>query len=286
MTLNTPPYHTTIHGQEKGPKTIVLGGVHGNETVGIDVIKKLEKTLSPENICGSLTLIFGNPEANKQDKRFIDIDLNRLMSEEILAQSAAKSSLNNEEKRSVEIAPLFESVDYLLDLHATIKPSVGFCYSDNTEQHHALCSFFDVAYVLSPEEPHITSTMSTCFDNYADALGGIGLTLEAGWLKDDSLLGTTYDSVINYLSYIGTLKQTATPPNKPQKKLLIYKELIAKTDDFAFTFDIKNFDKLEPGKVFATDGGEEITVERESYMIFPKTIFKAGVETGYLAYEG
>jgi succinylglutamate desuccinylase len=89
-------------------KFAIIGGTHGNEPVGIEVIKSLGDKYKHEH-----QTILANEEAYRNKTRYIDSDLNRSYGE--LGQS-----LGYEKKRSKEISEQVESkFDFIIDLHTT-----------------------------------------------------------------------------------------------------------------------------------------------------------------------
>ena len=69
--------------QIPGPKLLLLGAIHGNETAGTKAILKLKKALDKKQITlksGQLTLLpVCNPLAYEQGVRFVEKNLNRLI---------------------------------------------------------------------------------------------------------------------------------------------------------------------------------------------------------------
>jgi len=99
-------YH--IIGKKSGAIVVIIGAVHGNEKIGVQVIESLKKTLNLKEISGELYLIIANPRALEQNKRFIDTDLNRLFGE-----TTPQFSAGVEEKRSEEIKPILQMKNYI-----------------------------------------------------------------------------------------------------------------------------------------------------------------------------
>jgi succinylglutamate desuccinylase len=271
------------------PKVAILGCVHGNEIIGKDIIENLLEEIGEGEVNGEIILIIANLQAYAENKRFIDIDMNRLVEDNIISQIKQKPAQqrNCEETRLVEIVEHLKDINYLLDIHATVKPTPSpFLYCQNNPKHLELCGYFNAPIIISPESEEITKTMNSCFDNYADSHGGVGITLEAGWLKQENLYNDTKESVYNYLQNIGILNRKIDKPVKyEQKHIMIYKELIAETDNFQFTKDYKNLDFIAKNEVLAKDDNNLISVDRDSYIIFPKKNLSKGSETCYLAYE-
>jgi len=122
-----------------GPLVIALGGIHGNEHAGVKALELLHKMLEVEPIrnpgftfCGQMIAVLGNQRAYDESERFIDIDLNRIWSEEAVLRARNKAP----DERLVEEVELLEVLDVLetefdqydgdeiilLDLHTTSAP--------------------------------------------------------------------------------------------------------------------------------------------------------------------
>jgi aspartoacylase len=54
-------------------KILIIGGLHGNEPLGINLVKQVQEIRNP-----NLQAIFGNPKAIEQNVRFVQQDLNRV----------------------------------------------------------------------------------------------------------------------------------------------------------------------------------------------------------------
>src|SRR3989344_3370675 len=90
-------------------KILVIGGMHGNEPLGIQVVKKLK------NKNNSIDTIVGNELAVKAKKRFIERDLNRVFQGDI-------RSKDYELKRAGQIVELCSNYDIVIDFHNTHCP--------------------------------------------------------------------------------------------------------------------------------------------------------------------
>ena len=277
-----------IRGQKPGYVTTIVGCTHGDEKIGAEILDWLLETLNPEDICGEIRLVLANPEAYDADRRFMDEDLNRLMAPERLAEIAAKPEheRNTEEKRALELAELYKDVDHLLDIHATGKPSeFSFTCSADTPIHNAIAENFDVDYIISEHESAQTSMAVGPTDTYIDLLGGVGVTLEAGWLGDSTLLDATKEDVARFLKHVGAVPNMPVTEKrkKPAQKFVIYEEMRAATDEYIPAADFSNFHEFKQGELIATDGGTEIRASKDSVIIFPKKDLQKGNVTGYLA---
>jgi hypothetical protein len=83
-------------------KIAVVAYVHGNEDLGVS----------------SFPFFIANMEAKKQNKRFIDVDLNRCF--------PGKLDGNCEEKAAAELLEKLKDFDYVIDIHSTTADTESF----------------------------------------------------------------------------------------------------------------------------------------------------------------
>jgi succinylglutamate desuccinylase len=294
----------TLTGKNSGPKTVILGSVHGNETMGKKIIDQLLVDLKSNDIAGELILIFGNPKAYEQSVRFIDHDMNRLLGEKKNSLQDTPDTLKDsyEKTRLNEILPHLTDVDYLLDIHSTIQPSVPFVFCEDTPEHKKIASIFATDYVVSPEAKKDIPEMRDCFDNYADRQGGIGITYEAGQIGNEENFAEVYEKILKFLEAIGILEKfvetkyflspTNTKNNQKtnddlslpnQKNLTIYQAIIPQSNDFKFMCEERTFLPLKKDTLIAHDGEQKIFAPQDSYLIFPKKNPLQSDIAGYLA---
>ncbi|CAE7289995.1 unnamed protein product [Symbiodinium natans] len=111
---------------EGRPRVAVLGGVHGNELSGVEVVQRLLsdfRHMTPDlQISGEITLAIGNPPAVSRGVRFLHQDLNRCFCEALGGDATPGEEL----ARAKVLMPMLRDLDVLLDLHATNKPSTPF----------------------------------------------------------------------------------------------------------------------------------------------------------------
>jgi len=91
-------------------KILVIGGMHGNEMLGIDLVKNLQ-----ENPLENIDSVLANEEAIKRNKRFVEQDLNRSF-------PGVQSGTMYEQRRPVELLKLCKDYDIVLDFHNTFCP--------------------------------------------------------------------------------------------------------------------------------------------------------------------
>ncbi|MCJ8276758.1 MAG: succinylglutamate desuccinylase/aspartoacylase family protein, partial [Bdellovibrionales bacterium] len=90
----------------------IVGGTHGNEPVGLEVIRLLGEN-TPNNILHQYKTFQGNPKAYELQKRFVDCDLNRAFGPKGTRQGYEK-------QRAEELDELIGGkFDLCIDLHTT-----------------------------------------------------------------------------------------------------------------------------------------------------------------------
>lgn len=95
-------------------KFLIITATHGNESVGIEIIKKIEKELPQKDY--NYEWIIGNPKAREKGVRFVEADLNRV------APGNNKGNLY-EERRAAEIIEMSSKYKFILDIHSTVSNS-------------------------------------------------------------------------------------------------------------------------------------------------------------------
>ena len=91
-------------------KILVIGGMHGNELLGIQVVRLLQK-----NPINNVDGIFANEQAIAQNVRFVDQDLNRTF-------PGSNRGLNYEQQRAAWVIKKAKDYDIVLDFHNTYCP--------------------------------------------------------------------------------------------------------------------------------------------------------------------
>jgi succinylglutamate desuccinylase len=118
-----------IDSHKKGIHIVFVGGLHGNESVGVESAIWFNNLIQSQNLqlhSGKITFILGNPQAYYSGERFIAQNMNRVFLNTF--------EENIESLRAKEIVEfLYHSgVDYLIDFHSV---SIGdlqiLCYGRN-----------------------------------------------------------------------------------------------------------------------------------------------------------
>lgn len=259
----------------------IMGSIHGNERIGAAVLDELKPILASANLKKNVYLILGNPEGYRRDVRFVDTDMNRLFG----AEKSGGESI--EEKRANEIALVLAGCDYLLDIHSTIKPSVPFVYCEPDDAHMALATLMGTRYIVGPGTDFRPADLVSSADNYVDRHGGIGITYESGWHKDELVIDDVVFRAKLFIQKAGACDFGLIQPKNTinSKHLVMYNHVIPQSTSFSFSHDFKNFDTVMKDEIIAHDGAMVIRAERDSYIIFPKKDIQQGKVACYLSYS-
>jgi len=234
--MNIPKNIYHINGSKSGPVVTILGGTHGDELIGVEVIKKILElfklntiehgmTHANKTLVGELYFGFGNPEAIKKRTRAAEDgpDLNRSFH---MLELGAEVSKNDryDLHRARELMPLFKNTDYLIDLHCTTKKSVPFvCFGDDSKEHRRIYSKIPVEYILTDPNRILPKdvgkvelgTTDHAVNMYGGSLWsikkygykkGIGMCYETGQKNDTKEADAVFEVILGLLEEIGVFK--------------------------------------------------------------------------------
>lgn len=267
--MNLPNHVWQFKGEKEGPHFVLIGGTHGNELTGIEMIEYARNRLTEKPdllIAGTVTLILGNPKAVEIGERGSapHHDFNR-----VWTQEGFESGTTYEHDRARELAPIVESADYMIDLHATNKPSEPFFVSTHWSQEQELLAsaFGNHRYLLVPN-----SVIAGSIDEYAAKHGATQLSFESGWVEDKTLLPKMRTGLEKIFIHLGMMEgeDELIQPKFEKIKLSTAINL----DQRAFRFEEgrgqKSWDPVKAGDVVGYFDNEPIVVEKDGYIMFPK----------------
>ena len=284
-------YVWRFEGEQPGPTITVLGAVHGNEFVGVEVVEKLMIEAIQNGVkYGVLQLGIGHPEAFKEGIRgFNKNDLNRCFGQNPQGEE--------ETKRAEELKPWLIQTDVLLDVHATIKDSKPFLVKvAHNGQFKECIPELGISTIIN-ETQYLTEGDASESDIFVAAHGsngngGLGLTIEAGPINDPKTSKVIH-GILAALHKLGIFENyPEEAPEKPEQfeEYYEYAKIKAK-GNFEFkknpstNKDWQNFDFIPAGTKIAMDNNHPIIAPFDSIILFPKSkeYIKPGVITCRLA---
>jgi len=197
-----------IRSTEKGNTVLLLGGVHGNEPLGILAIEKVLSTVVENGMKtkGRILALVGNMEASKITQRYLYKDLNRLWTRDNI-DDLHYNRLNLLHTEYREMKDLYDQLQdaikeldedlYVVDLHTTSGPTIPFIVTNKLEK----CREFTEKFPM-PAISGLTGFLDGTFLSYINELGHIGLAYEAGQHKSPQSY-TRFESFI-WLTLIHT----------------------------------------------------------------------------------
>ncbi|MEP7302804.1 MAG: succinylglutamate desuccinylase/aspartoacylase family protein [Caldimonas sp.] len=301
-------------GSAPGPRLIVLGAVHGNETCGTKAIERAIAEIDAGSLrlgAGRVTFVpVANPLAYSRQRRAGDRNLNRK-----LAPTDAPREF--EDHVANWLCPLLAAHEVLLDLHSFTAPGEPFVFmgpADNAgaiepftlaareealarrlgvgravdgwlttyaagvaRRHEFAARFPGAALDLDPRYGIGTT-------EYMRSTGGCALTLECGQHDDPEAPAVAWRAILATLAYLG-LSEAPDPAPAPAMECLSLCEVTDKLHPGdAFVRDWRSFDPVAQGEpIGKRHDGRAVLAPFSGHVVFPNPGAESGTEWFYLA---
>jgi uncharacterized protein len=295
---------------EPGPRLLVLGAVHGNETCGTRAIERLMGELDSGALAlrrGLLTLVpVTNPLAYQKKQRQGDRNLNRNM-------RINPAPANFEDRVANILCPWIAEHDVLLDLHSFHTGGVPFAMlgpEDNdgdiepfghaaAEQRMAahlgttrIVEGWMQAYARGVERRRKEGKVSApdLLDRgygvgtteFARTRGVYGITLECGQHEDARAPEVAYRAIRQTLALLGMADIALEPPQPDIEIIRLVDVIDMEHAADSFTREWASFDRVAKGEVIGhRHGGAAVTAPDDGYIVFPNPKALAGNEWFY-----
>lgn len=301
-----------FHSTTPGPKLIVTGAVHGNETCGTVAIRRVLDDIAQgrlQLVAGEATFVpVTNPLAYERRQRQGDRNLNRKL--------APTDEIREFEDHVANwLCPLLERHEVLLDLHSFHTAGEPFAMVGpennrgtlepfaHAQQEEALAVRLGVrrivdgwlgTYAAGVERRRARSAGQPGQDHHPDygvgtteymrRVGGWGFTLECGQHEDPRAPEVAYQAIVNTLAHLRLIDAPAPRPATDVEALHLF-EVIDKADDRdRFVRDWASFDAVRAGDVIGTrHDSTPVTAATDGRIVFPNPAALAGQEWFYLA---
>lgn len=286
-----------ITGDVPGASIAILGGTHGNERTGVEVVRRLHADFASgvhTVAAGTVYLVLGNIEAIALNQRSTEEgggstggshDLNRMFEK---ARFDREPDGTYEDRRAREMASLvLNNVEYSIDLHSVNKPSVPFLPCATSPRHERMYRWFDTDLVVD-DPTFMLGGKPVTTDEYLNTRGGAGICFETGFSSDISRVDDVYASVMNVLRDLGNVQDgKALPTPKQQTVYVITDKIVIDERGFAFTpgMGASSFQPVHMGDVIGTQGDDPYIAQYEGVLIFPEReeMFAPGVTATWIA---
>ena len=296
---------------QPGPRLIVLGGVHGNETCGTAGIERVRAELDGgalHLLRGELTMVpVANPLARRRLQREGERNLNRLFQPTPPGQAPA----DYEARLTDRLCPLLDRHDVLLDLHSFQSAGEAFAMigpRDNTgtlepfaraEEEGRLARHLGTPRVVegwldiyaaglaqrSPGQPVDAAALAfgRGTNEYMRSRGGYGVTLECGQHDDPAAPGVAHAAIHAALRLLGMVAEPAQVPPAPELlRLVSVTDRLDEEDQFVREW--ATFDPVLAGEPIGLRAdGTLLQADRDGFIVFPNSEALPGTEWFYFA---
>jgi succinylglutamate desuccinylase len=266
-------------------------GIHGDETAPIELLARILSSIldEPRRLQVGLMIIVGNLDAIARQKRYVDVDLNRLFHDGLVAEEAkcevARAMAIMAAVKSFFSKPAGEKIH--LDLHTAIRAS---CYPSfaivpaavGKERKRLLSTWMGKAGI---EAVVMNNRPAHTFSAYtAECLDAVSATAElgrVGKLGENDLSGLL-PMQIALGELLGSGALIAEQRQTPQI-FEVAQEIIKHSAGFNMALDasVENFTPLGRGMEIARDGERIYRVNAETeYILFPNPNVAVGQRAG------
>ena len=304
-----------------GPRLIVLGAVHGNETCGTRGIERMLAELDAGQlniVRGQITFVpITNPLAYLKVERAGDRNLNRNLRPQ-------EQPVDFEDRIANALCPLLSQHEVLLDLHSFHTQGEPFAMLGPCDNSGSLEPFARsaeeeaLALRLGPRRivegwldtyatgvknrlarvaAHTTEhgseraqllntdpTYGIGTTEYMRSKGGYAITLECGQHVDPQAPETAYRAIRNTLAHLQLIDEPA-PPARTDIELLRLAEVTDRLHaDDRFVREWASYDPLHAGELIGMrHDGTEVRAPQDGFIVFPNPKSLPGNEWFYFA---
>jgi predicted deacylase len=275
------PYVWTFAGAGTGPHVLVQALTHGNEVCGAIALDwLLAKDFRPTR--GALSLCFANIEAyqgfDRTDpfgSRCVDEDFNRLWTAEVLDGPRKNAEL----ARARALRPLYERVDYLLDLHSMTDRCPPLAMAGQQRKGVELAQAMGSPEHIIVDGGHAAGRRLrdyAFFDDSEDPRNA--LLIECGQHWETGAPEVAKQVTLRFLRHFGMcepafLDAYLEPTPMPAQKVIEVTAVVTiATDDFTFVVPVAGLAVVpKAGTLLARDGDMDITTPYDDCVLIMPT---------------
>lgn len=261
-------YVTTLESGRAGPHVMVNALTHGNELCGAAALDFLFRhDARPER--GTLTLSFANTAAygrfdaaNPGASRFVEEDMNRVWSEDVLDGPRDSAEL----RRARALRPVVDRIDYLFDIHSMQHSSPALCLAGPRRKGRALGAGTRVpAYVVS-DFGHAAGRRLRDYAHFDDPADPRAASLiECGQHWRQTTVEMAIEASLRFLLHLDMIDPAFAAPHlpaeetRPQTFVEVTEAVTIESESFAFAGDYRGMEVIEKaGTLIGHDGDRDI----------------------------
>ncbi|HEX8012752.1 MAG TPA: succinylglutamate desuccinylase/aspartoacylase family protein [Casimicrobiaceae bacterium] len=274
-------YAWSFGSARPGPHVLLQALTHGNEVCGAIALEALlREHVRPR--CGSLSIVFANVEAYLRfdpadpfSSRCVDEDFNRLWTPEVLEGPRDSAEL----RRARELRPLYDRVDYLLDLHSMSEPCPPLAMAGRRRKGLALAQAIGTPQHVVIDAGHAAGRRLrdyAFFDDDADPRSA--LLVECGQHWEAAAPEVATRSVLSFLRHFGMAEQRLLdayldPAPAPAQRLIeVTTTITIASDEFEFTLPVRGLQTIPAaGTTYAVDGGAPMRTPHDDCVLIMPT---------------
>lgn len=275
---NTGVEYFTFHdAAEPGPHVMITALTHGNELCGAVVLDELFRSgFRPRR--GRLTLGFCNVEAYHNFNRdypmlsrFVDEDMNRLW--EIATLETPRNTV--EARRTREIRPLLDSVDFLLDIHSMQHPTQPLMLAGPLDKGRALAERVGVPAAIVMDEGHAAGRRMRDYGPFRDpAKTPAALLVECGQHWAGASIDVARRTMVRFLVATGAASPSmiaewlGDEPPPAQRVIEVTHAITVENASFAFVEPYIGMEVIpRAGTLLAMDGNTPIHTPHDNCVL-------------------
>ncbi len=272
----------SFDGQNNGHKILLTGRVHGNEPCGEIALRRVIDNLNNGALVlnkGSVTIMpCCNPKASQANKRFIDINLNRIMADDLVDK--------NIEAYEATLAPQImremDDHDVFVDLHSFTEnmPPLVICIDHFNETSKALAQACRIQRIEC-DSPMITKAGAQMTTHYARHQNIPAVLVECGSHNDPQSIEVAYQSILNILIHLNMIDGELPAPMSHE--FMVVKSAIYNSEDHGLIFPLMEKDEIHKGDdLFKTPHGDIIHATESGKLFMRNPNTPIGEEYAYI----
>ena len=290
----SPRVLAEYRGQEPGPLSIFVAAIHGNEPRGVEAVRRVFADLADRapRFRGTAVAILGNREAFARAVRFVDSDLNRAFTFDLVDEDDANFTPRLRRLEGAEagereellavirrlVAELPEGSEAaVVDLHTFSGDGPPFCVFADTLRNRDFAAAWPLPRILGlPEE--LPGTLA----EFVTDAGLVGVVVETG-RHDDPRAAELHAAVVRrtleHAGHVdaGVLAEPGADHRRlaeavrglPRQLDVQYRHPVEPGDGLRMRPGWATFDPVARGEVVADDAGGEVASPRRGRMLLP-----------------
>jgi predicted deacylase len=253
-----------VFGAENAPKKLLVTVcIHGNEICGLVATNELLQEgffkQIPKDV--RVTIMLGNPRAVMEDKRFIDMNLNRMFDPKWYDDELGAAHVDDPYERSLLSGIISEmnKCDAYLDLHSTSAPTLPFAILSPGSKSEALSRNFPVKFLLR----NVGKVISGTSLDYVKGINKPGVCVECGQHRSEEAVKVAKDTIRAFITNI--------PADHFPKKLLFIDKSVILKEGFQFKKTAHAFDFINGNELVASDNYGDIRCpyKQGAFLVMP-----------------